>query len=91
MQKAISALSEIVGYQVDIETDLSQLWYDLQKYSPDPETFVPDIAAIVQEWASGLAARLEDDSNAEWTDELLNDVNRHGCVIRLRLEVGLRT
>ena len=78
-----------MGYQVDVQSDLSVLWQELQKYDPDPETFVPDIAAIVQEWANCLTARLEDDSNAEWTDELLMDVDRYDRVIHLRLEVGL--
>ena len=90
-QKALKALQELLGYQVDIEIDAPKLWADLQRYYPDPESFAPNIIAVVQAWAECLTARLQDDANAAWTETLLDVVAGRSSVIRARVEVSLQT
>ena len=90
-QKAIKALKEVLGYQVDVAIDATLLWSELQRLYPDPETFVPNIISTVQAWAECLTARLEDDGNAAWTEKLLDVVMEHGTVVKVRVEVSLST
>ncbi|KAL8794623.1 MAG: hypothetical protein Q9195_002819 [Heterodermia aff. obscurata] len=85
-QKAITALKDVIGYQVDVSIDFALLWSELQRLYPDPETFVPSITSVVKAWAECLAARLEDDGNATWTEKLLDVVMEHGTVVRTRVE-----
>ena len=90
-QEAIKALKEILGYQVVVSIDIALLWSELQHFYPDPETFVPSVISVVQAWAECLAARLEDDGNAAWTENLLDLVMRNGTVVKARVEVSLST
>ena len=90
-QKAIQALKEVVGYQVEVSIDIALLWSELQRFYPDPETFVPSITTVVQDWAECLTARLENDDNAAWTEKLLEVLMERGTVVKARLEVSLST
>lgn len=66
------------------------LWAELQKYFPDKDTFVPSVAGVVKSWAECLTIRLDDDSNTEWTDKLLEHINRTGRPqLRAKVEVCL--
>ena len=76
---------------MDVTIDITLLWSELERLYPDPETFVPSITSIVQAWAECLTARLEDDSNAGWTEKLLDVVMEHGTVVKVRVEVSLST
>ena len=88
-RKALKALYELLGYQIDVEIDAPKLWSDLSTYYPDPETFAPNITGIVQAWADCLAARLQDDNNAEWTEKLLELLTEKGSTVRARMEVSV--
>ena len=89
-QKALKTLHELLGYKVDVEIDSPQLWSDLQRYYPDPGTFAPNITNIIRTWAECLTARLQDDSNAGWTENLLDHITEGGTIVRARLEVSLQ-
>ena len=90
-QKAIKALKEVLGYQVDVSIDIALLWSELQRFFPDPETFIPSITSVVLAWAECLLARLEDEGNAAWTEKLLVVVMEQGTVVKVRVEVSLST
>lgn len=87
-QKALKNLVELLGYQVQVEIDSAQLWSDLEKFYPDPETFAPNITTVIQTWAECLTARLQDDGNAAWTEKLLGVVTEGSTVVRAHLEVS---
>lgn len=82
-------LFELLGYQVHVKVDSAQLWSDLEKFHPDPETFAPNNASVVQTWAQYLIARLQDDANVVWTEKLLSVVTERGTVVRAHVEVSL--
>ena len=88
-QEALNTLIELLGYQVHVEVDSAQLWSDLEKFYPDPETFAPNITTVVQTWAECLTARLQDDANAAWTEKLLDVVAERGTVVKAHVEVSL--
>lgn len=87
---ALNTLVELLGYQVHVEVDSAQLWSDLEKFHPDPETFAPNITNVVQTWAECLTARLQEDSNEVWTEKLLGVVTERGTVVRAHVEVSVR-
>ena len=87
-QTSIKALKEVLGYQVDVSIDIALLWSELQRFYPNPETFVPSITSVVEAWAECLYARLEDEGNAAWTEKLLDHVMDHGTLIKARVEVS---
>lgn len=91
VRKSISALKELTGCQVTITMEPTILWPELQKHYPDPETFIPSIAAVVQAWADVLAAKLADETNAEWTDQLLEQINEGSRGIQARVEAKANT
>jgi len=88
-QEALNTLIELLGYQVHVEVDSAQLWSDLEKFYPDPETFAPNITTVIQTWAECLTARLQDDANAVWTEKFLGMVTERGTVVRAHVEVSL--
>lgn len=90
-QRALKTLRDLLGYQVDVEIDAPKLWSDLHGYYPDPETFAPNIVAIVQVWAECLTARLQDEANAAWTEKLLDVISVGSSIVRARVEVSLPT
>ena len=87
VQKSIAALSQLLGLPVSINLEASMLWADLENYFPDQATFIPSIAGVVKAWTDCLAARLENDANAAWTEQLLELVNQGGRVLRSRIKV----
>ena len=50
---------------------------------------MPSITAVVKSWSDCLAERLADDANADWTEQLLETINRDGKSLRARVEVCL--
>ncbi|KAL8693452.1 MAG: hypothetical protein Q9218_001723 [Villophora microphyllina] len=86
--KAVKTLSELLGYKVDIDLDATKLWSDLQKHYTDPEDFAPTVAFIVQTWADCFSARLQDESNATWTEKLLEVVTEGKSVVQARVVVS---
>ena len=89
-QKALKTLQDLLGYQVDVDLDAPKLWSDLHGHYPDPESFARNVIAIVQAWAECLTARLQDDSNAAWTETLLDIISVRPSVVKARVEVSLR-
>ncbi|MCJ1280348.1 hypothetical protein MMC21_008175 [Puttea exsequens] len=87
-QKSILALKSLIGLPVSVILDPSILWSELHSYYPDPAIFIPSIISLVQVWADVLAARLEDEGNAKWTDLLLTHLMQRGSDLRVRVEAG---
>ena len=87
--EATKALSELLGFMVEVGIDRAILWKDLHNYFKDSGVFAPNIAGIVQAWAERLHGRLQDDSNAAWTEKLLEAVISPSSVMTVRLEVSL--
>lgn len=88
-QKALKILTDLLGYSVDVEIDLPKLWSDLHKYYPDPGSFAPNLAQILQTWAECLTTRLQDEENAVWTEKLLELVTQRRAAVRARVVVSL--
>ncbi len=87
---AIRKLSELLGLEVSIDLDAAFLWTELQNFYPDKDIFIPTIVGIVKEWVECLTDRLEEDSNAQWTDKLLEFLGRSGRgSLRAKVEVYL--
>ncbi|KAI9855481.1 MAG: hypothetical protein M1824_006077 [Vezdaea acicularis] len=75
VQKAITALTNIVGYPVSIELEWAMLWAELEQLYPDKATFVPTVAGVLQSWCNALSTRLLDDRFPKWTEELLDKLS----------------
>ena len=88
MQKSISELSDLIGLSVNITLETFLLWPELQKYFPDQTTFVPSVVDLVRLWVSCLTTKLEDESNAQWTDRLLDEIKDGGQVLKAQLRVS---
>ena len=85
---AISNVTKLLGLEVSVDLDTTLLWVELEKSFPDKETFIPTIVGIVHEWVRCLTDRLEEDSNAQWTDKLLEHLGRFGGgSLRAKVEV----
>jgi len=76
VQKTFAEVRSLIGYPVRLEPEWSLLWTELQSCFPDTGTFVPIIANTIVSWCRTLAALAEDDSNSEWTEELLEKLSR---------------
>ncbi|KAL8820736.1 MAG: hypothetical protein Q9191_007455, partial [Dirinaria sp. TL-2023a] len=87
-QQSLKTLRDLLGYHVDVQIDAPKLWSDLHRYYPDPETFAPNIVAIVQAWAECLTGRLQDEANAGWTEKLLDVISVGSGIVRARVEPG---
>ena len=87
VQKSIAALKDLLGLPVNLQLDFPILWSNLEKFHPDQSTFVPSITEVVKSWTDCLAARLADDANAAWTEQLLEHVNQGGRSLKARVEV----
>jgi hypothetical protein len=85
VQKALASLKEVIGFDVVIHPQWLLLFTELEKLHPDKVTFVPSIAAAVQEFATVLASLLDDNANADWADTVLEKANG-----RLRIFIEVR-
>ena len=64
------------------------IWVELQKHYTDKDVFAPTVVGVIRVWLDCLISRLEDDSNAKWTDKLLEWINRSGRgQLKARVEV----
>jgi hypothetical protein len=77
-----------VGLDVAIEPQWQMLWTELAGAFNEPELFAPTIADSVASWAGALGEICDDESNEDWTEELLEKVKASGSMIRIELEVG---
>lgn len=85
-QKSITALAELIGSSVTILLEPTILWGELRKHYPDQANFIPGITSVVKVWADVLTARLSDDDNEEWTEQLLDRLNQEGRGLNARVE-----
>jgi hypothetical protein len=85
VQRALASLKEVIGFDIVIDPQWLLLFTELEKLHPDKGTFVPSVAAAVQEFATVLTSLLDDNSNAEWADTVLERANG-----RLRIFIEVR-
>ncbi len=74
--------------QVKVEFDVQMIWAERHQFFPDPEQFIPAVAEVICEWIGILKDRLEDDSNAAWTDAFLGYVQKGVAGLVVRVEVS---
>ena len=86
VQKSFGKLAEVIGYPVTCEPEWHMIFTELESANPDKTTFVPAISILVEAWSATLLRRLEDDSFAAWTEELLQKLKPAGAV-KLLIEV----
>jgi len=89
VQRSIAKLRHVLGLQVAVDLETSVLWSELQSYYPDPETFIPVIVEVIQQWMDCLRTMLEeDDANAAWQESFLEYVNAGGKVLKVKVQVS---
>ncbi len=76
IQRARRNLKEILGVDVTIDPQWQPLLAELDSHYSDKSTFVPTVAGCVMALLIGLSALLEDENNAKWADELVENVGR---------------
>lgn len=86
LQKSISELKTLIGYDVHCEPEFALLWTALGKHFPDPGTFIPAISSVVISWCKAMVDLAEDERNAAWTDELLEKLTQTHA-LKLIIEV----
>ena len=79
----------MIGHDVLIEPEWQLLWPELQKHYEDNSRFVPDVARAVVAWCRSLCELAEDDSNEEWTEQLLEKL-KSSHILKILLDVGMR-
>jgi len=62
------------------------LWTTLHSYYPDQATFVPNVATVITTWCQAFTTWLEDESNEEAVERLLDALKSVGS-LKLDLEV----
>ncbi|KAH9478623.1 hypothetical protein JR316_0009080 [Psilocybe cubensis] len=71
IQKSIDDLEKTLGHKIVPEVQWLQLYDALKGVYPDKAQFIPSIARVVNAFYGRLLARVDDDNNSEWTEELL--------------------
>lgn len=85
-QSSITALKELIGLPVTINFDTAILWAELEKHHRDQSTFIPSITNVIKAWCDTLASLLQDDANADWTEQFLDLLNDNGKRLQARVE-----
>jgi hypothetical protein len=83
-----SKLSTTLGYSVSFDPEWGMLWTTLHSYYPDQATFVPNVASVITIWCQAFTTWLEDESNEEAVERLLDALKGVGS-LKLALEVLL--
>jgi hypothetical protein len=63
------------------------LWRELKDRFPDKSVFVPTIARYAISWNERLIARLDDEAESSWTEQLLAVLSEVRGGIKLQVEV----
>ncbi|KAI2469139.1 hypothetical protein F4781DRAFT_395362 [Annulohypoxylon bovei var. microspora] len=84
VQKARSAVKQVLGIDVVITVMWESLVLELQDDYPDKSTLVPSVAAGVQAFLDGLREILDAEVDLEWTETLLER-----CCGCLRIFIGI--
>ncbi|KAF2179114.1 hypothetical protein K469DRAFT_695019 [Zopfia rhizophila CBS 207.26] len=86
-QKASKSLSDLLGYRALCEPEWHMLWTELRPYFSDMSTFVPSVSSTMTAWCKTFTALLDEEKNAEWTEQVLEELPKMN-ILRIRLEVG---
>lgn len=89
MNKAVESLFKVLGHRIAPIVEWAALWAESKDRFPDNGIFVPTMEGFVVSWYERLIARLENDSYAKWTEELLELLSSATKRVELRVEVGL--
>lgn len=81
-------MSQTLGHKITPEAEWPSLWRELKDRYADKTIFVPTLARYVIAWNERLIARLESDSEAAWTEELLSVLSEVRGGIKLNIEVS---
>jgi hypothetical protein len=76
-----------LGVKIVPEPNWADLWSSLKDRFPDKSVFVPFITRFVIAWNERLLARLGNEDNADWTEELLTAIGAVRGQVRLTVEV----
>ena len=90
-QTAIASLKAILGADVTIKPQWQVLWAELQSQYPEMAVFVPSVGEAVAAWCKTTQALLEDEEgNAKWVEDMLEECLYGPSGLRVRVEVCLR-
>ncbi|KAL0948634.1 hypothetical protein HGRIS_010441 [Hohenbuehelia grisea] len=81
INQAVDTLNKTLGHKITPAVEWVAIWAECQDLHPEKSTFVPTIVNIVQAWYATLVARLDDDNEMDWTENLLTtlaDLASHG-------------
>jgi hypothetical protein len=81
-----SKLSTLLGYPISFDPEWGMLWTTLHSYYPDQATFIPNVASVITTWCHAFTTWIEDDSNEEAVERLLDALKGYGS-LKLALEV----
>lgn len=84
LQKTFQRLQDVLGHEVAVQPEWPLLLAELEGIYSDKADLVVVVAACVETWCKALIELLEDESNEEWVDTLLDHVKPR---LRLVLEV----
>jgi hypothetical protein len=80
VQRSFAKIKDVVGHDVSINPEWYILWAELKQLFSEPGGFVPMIASGVTAWAAALVEIAENDSNEDWTEEMLEQVGGAGWI-----------
>lgn len=76
IQKSIDDLSKTLGHKIEPYVQWLQFYDAVKGVYPDKAQFIPSIARVVNAFYGRLLARVEDDNNSEWTEQLLETLTK---------------
>ncbi|TDZ21681.1 hypothetical protein Cob_v005403 [Colletotrichum orbiculare MAFF 240422] len=88
LKKALKDLKEVLGVEIDVELDWSLLLSELDSQYPDKGDFAAAVAGTVETWAKATTELLNDDTNNEWTETLLERLKATHLRLRVYVEVS---
>ncbi|KAF5003816.1 hypothetical protein FDECE_9659 [Fusarium decemcellulare] len=87
-QKAIKNLKEVLGLQIYCEPEWPILVSELGNVWEDKSQLVASVVSFLQTWFQTLTELLEDSTQEEWADILLNKINELCSRLNLIVEVS---
>jgi hypothetical protein len=87
LQKSLKSLNELLGFEVIVNPEWQLLLAELDGCYPDKAGFVAAVSGCVSAWCKGMIELLDDESNEEWTETLLERLKSSWSRLRLFLEV----
>ncbi|PKS07128.1 hypothetical protein jhhlp_005728 [Lomentospora prolificans] len=88
VHESIAKLKDIVGYDVSINLEWPLLLAALGNHYRDKVNFVPAVTGCIKAWCEATVQLLDDESNEQWTETVLENLKEAGSRLRLIVEVA---